>query len=106
MPAQYAKGSELMQDFAILCHDKPESGAIRKATRDAHLAYIDRFADQVIVAGPLLSEDGERMLGSLIVMRFADRAAAEAFCADDPYGQAGLFERVEITRWRQVRPKD
>ena len=35
------------------------------------------------------------MAGSLFILEVADRAAALAFNAADPYQKAGLFERVE-----------
>jgi uncharacterized protein YciI len=34
--------------------------------------------------------------GSLFIIEAEDIAAAEAFVADDPYNQAGLFETVVI----------
>jgi hypothetical protein len=40
------------------------------------------------------------MAGSMLIIEVADRAAAEAFAASDPYAVAGLFERVEIRAWR------
>ncbi|EFG9941320.1 hypothetical protein BL470_005420, partial [Escherichia coli] len=40
--------------------------------------------------------------GSLVVIDVADRSAAEAFAANDPYARAGLFESVEIKPWNWV----
>lgn len=37
------------------------------------------FADKLFAAGRLLSYDGEGMAGSLLLMEFPDRAAAESF---------------------------
>ena len=45
------------------------------------------------------------MVGSLLVMEFADRAAAEDFAKNDPYAKAGLFESVAITPFRKVFPQ-
>jgi uncharacterized protein YciI len=42
------------------------------------------------------------MIGTLIVLDVADRAAAEAWLRQDPYSKAGLFEQVEIRLWRWV----
>lgn len=92
-----------MPYFAIHCIDKPSSTALRAATRDAHLAYLGRFVDRVLVAGPLLGIDGAAM-GSLLIFDFADRKAAIQFAADDPYALAGLFASVAVTAWRKVLP--
>ena len=71
--------------FMIYRLDKPGHGETRAANRSAHLAYLEGFAENIIIAGPLLGEDGAAMIGSLLLMEFADRKAAEAFSAGDPY---------------------
>jgi uncharacterized protein YciI len=45
------------------------------------------------------------MVGSLLVMEFADKQAAEDFAANDPYAKAGLFQSVAITPFRKVFPQ-
>lgn len=86
--------------YALICRDKPGATGIRLANRDAHLAWA-REGGLVIFGGPMLDEAGA-MIGSLVVIDVADRAAAEAFAAADPYGRAGLFESVEIVAWKRV----
>ncbi len=85
---------------AIICTDKPGAIDVRKANRDAHLAYI-RETGNVMQAGPFLSADGT-MCGSLIVLEVADMAAAQAWAAGDPYAKAGLFTNVRIEQWNRV----
>ena len=91
--------------FAIFCTDKPESAAIRTSTRPAHLEYVRAVLDRVVLAGPTLSEDGERMTGSLLIMEFDDLAAAQDFADNDPYYKAGLFDSVVVRPWKQVLPE-
>ena len=86
--------------FALICTDKPGSPDIRKANRADHLAYIEETG-VVSLAGPFIGEDGESMTGSLVVLDVADRAAAEAWAAKDPYALAGLFASVDIRAWRR-----
>jgi uncharacterized protein YciI len=43
----------------------------------------------------MLDEAGA-MAGSMFLLDVADRAAAEAFSAADPYTQAGLWRQVEL----------
>lgn len=85
--------------FALFCVDKPQSLALRLATREAHLAYAGGFRDQMKLGGPLLDDNGE-MAGSMMIVDMADRAAAEAFSAGDPYTQAGLWARVDIKAFK------
>ncbi len=91
--------------FVITCIDKSGALDVRKANRDAHLAYLEKHAGQIVAAGPTLSADGEGMTGSVLIMEFDGAADADAFAAGDPYAKAGLFESVTITPWRRVYPK-
>jgi uncharacterized protein YciI len=86
--------------FALICTDKPDQEPLRKANRDAHLAYI-HDTGVVFQAGPFLSDDGS-MIGSLVVLDVADRASAEAWAANDPYALAELFDAVVIKAWKKV----
>ena len=87
--------------FAITNIDKPESSALRAATREAHLGYLDSIVAQVVLAGPVLNAEGQPT-GSLLIVEAPDRAAAEAFAAADPYARAGLFGSVTIRPYRLV----
>ena len=90
--------------FCIYCLDKPNSRDLRLATRAAHLEYAGKNVDRMLVGGPLLDEDGETMIGSLLIMDLPDRAAAEALMANDPYVKAGLFTSVTIRAYKKVLP--
>lgn len=92
--------------YAITCLDKPASEAIRMANRQAHLDYLKGFKDKVLIAGPLLADDGARMVGSLLVLDFPDRRAADDFAGGDPYNKAGLFASTVVRPWRKVLPAD
>jgi uncharacterized protein YciI len=91
--------------FAIYCRDKKDHLQVRLDNRPAHVEYLKKFTGQHAITGPLLSDDGQGMIGSLLVMDFADRAAAEDFAKNDPYAKAGLFESVAITPFRKVFPQ-
>ncbi|MEM7652564.1 MAG: YciI family protein [Pseudomonadota bacterium] len=88
--------------FCVFCTDKKDSAHIRADNRPAHLEYLKSFGDKIVAGGATLTDDGEGMTGSLLVVDLEDRAAAEAFAANDPFAKAGLFESVEIRRWRKV----
>ena len=87
--------------FAIICTDRPASLDTRLATRPAHLAYLQTYADKLIQGGPLLDTEG-RPCGSLLIIEVKDRAEAEGFAAGDPYAKAGLFESTVIRPFRAV----
>jgi uncharacterized protein YciI len=87
--------------FAIYNLDKPDSLALRAATRPDHLAFLDRFTDRVLSGGAILDQAGQP-IGSLIVIEAEDQAAADAIAAEDPYVKAGLFQSVSVRPYRLV----
>ncbi len=84
--------------FVLTAIDKPDSLALRMATREAHFDYA-KATGVIRLGGPFLSETGE-MAGSMIVIEAADMAAAKAWAANDPYAKAGLFAKTEIRPWK------
>lgn len=88
--------------FIVVATDKPDAASIRAENRPVHLEYLQSFGAQVVAGGATLTDDGDAVTGSFLLVDMADRAAAEAFAANDPFAKAGLFESVEIRRWRKV----
>jgi len=86
--------------YALICHDKPGHLDVRKANREAHLAYVAETG-VVEMAGPLLSDEDE-MCGSLVILSVDSRAEARAWADADPYARAGLFDSVTAMPWKKV----
>ena len=91
--------------FMFYCLDKPNHLALRMEHRAAHLKHLEGFTKEIVLAGPLLADDGQTMIGSMFVAEFPSRQEAEAFAANDPYRKAGVFGSVTITPWRKTLPK-
>ena len=89
--------------YVLTCKDKINSEELRKEVRSNHLHYLQDF--DIKLAGPLLSDDQQMMIGSLILLECDDKEAAEAFASNDPYNTAGLFESVEISPFRLAIPQ-
>jgi uncharacterized protein YciI len=87
--------------YIIYQEDKEGGEAIRAATKEAHLAYLERHRGILVLGGALLADDGVKRLGSCLIVNVPDRAAAEAFSAEEPFRKAGLFKTVKITRMRR-----
>ena len=58
--------------FVMYCRDKDDSQPIRLDNREAHLAYVDASGLEMIVAGPLLTPEGDGMIGSMLVVDAED----------------------------------
>ena len=90
--------------FMAYCLDKPGALEVRMANRPKHAEYLTSHNDKIVYAGPLL-DDKDSMMGSLLVLDLADRAAMDDFLKNDPYAKAGLFQSVSVHPVRKVFPK-
>ena len=91
--------------FAFLLIDKPDHAALRQRVRPEHKAYLAGVGDQMAFAGPLTHDDGQTMLGSLLVLDFPDREAAHAWLAQEPFTRAGLYASTTIHAFVNLWPQ-
>lgn len=91
--------------FCFYNLDRPGAAALRLQWRPAHKEYLGRVADHIAFAGPLFADDGETMQGSLLVIDFPDRAAAEAWLKDEPFTQNGVYASVSIRAFANLWPQ-
>jgi hypothetical protein len=82
--------------FAMLLMDRPGTAELRTQVRPAHRDYLAKLADKMAFSGPLTSEDGKTAVGSLLVMDFPSKAAAEAWLSEEPFTKAGVYEKPII----------
>lgn len=87
--------------FVLTAYDRPGALPLRLETRPAHLDYLREIAGSIVVAGPILDEEG-KPCGSVIVYEAPDKAAAEKLVKEDPYSKVDLFETVELRGFRLV----
>jgi len=85
--------------------DRPGAAQLRLELRPQHKAYLAAVADRIAFAGPLLADDGKTMIGSLLTIEFVDRAAAEAWLADEPFTRGGVYERISILPFENLWPQ-
>jgi len=97
--------------YVFICEDAPNSSALRKQTREAHLARLHVLNDsgRLFTAGPCPTIDSESpgdagFTGSLIIADFPSLADAEAWANDDPYRIAGVYESVVVKPYKLVFP--
>ena len=85
--------------FAIHALDHKNGVAKRLANYDAHKAFLPtagEYGVKLVVSGPLVADDGETMIGSLMIVEAADRASVERFNQSDAFAKAGVWESVTI----------
>ena len=90
--------------FAFMLFDAPGMAGRRLEVRPEHKAYLGAVADRIAFAGPLLDEAGA-MTGSLLVIDFADRAAALAWLEAEPFTRAGVYGSRQVSAFRNLWPQ-
>jgi hypothetical protein len=80
--------------FVFHLLDQPNTAALRQRVRPEHKAYLAQVAD-----------DGQTMIGSLLAIDFASRAAAQAWLADEPFTRAGLYATSEVRAFINLWPQ-
>lgn len=98
--------------YVIYSHDTENSLPLRLQAREAHLSRLQALLAEgrLLLAGPRPAIDSvdpgpAGFLGSLVVADFDSLAEAQAWADADPYIEAGVYERVEVTPFNRVMPK-
>jgi len=82
--------------FITHCLDRPGALDTRLAHYDEHRAYLATATVRLVVAGPLVADDGETMIGSLFLTEADSKADVEKFTHGDPFFQHGVWDRDTI----------
>jgi uncharacterized protein YciI len=92
--------------FAVHALDNPDALPRRLEHYTAHRSFIETsqsYGVSVVISGPLQSDDGETMIGSMFVMEAPSRAEVEAFTKADPFMAEGVWGVVQIHRFHRRR---
>jgi uncharacterized protein YciI len=87
--------------WVIYCLDGPGQAQRRLDNHPDHRAYLTEAGGGLIVAGPLLADDGSRSIGSLFLLEAPSREAAERYIDGDPFRVRGIWETVTIHRFEK-----
>ena len=97
--------------YTIIAEDAPNSLENRLAARPNHLARLEELKNEgrLFVAGPHPVEDSPQpgpagFSGSLIIAEFESLAAAKAWAEQDPYIEAGVYEKVTVKPFIKALP--
>lgn len=82
--------------FIVHCLDHQDALPVRMEHYLAHREYLASATVEIVMSGPLVSDDGETMIGSLFLIEAPGRAAVEAFNQADPFHHAGIWDSVHI----------
>jgi uncharacterized protein YciI len=85
--------------WVIFGWDSPDKSGARVANIAAQKEYARALGERLIGYGHIVSDDASATLATTWFVQLDDRAAAEAFVANDPLNRAGVYGRTDIRRW-------
>jgi uncharacterized protein len=92
--------------FLLTAFDGTDPGALerRMNARPEHLNKIAvlKKRGEFLLGGAILDEN-EKMIGSMIVYEFPDRAALDKSLKKEPYVVSGVWKKIEIRPYRLAR---
>lgn len=91
--------------FSFYVLDRPDTGEQRLKLRTAQYEHLGKVEDRMLAGGPLLAEDGETMIGSLLIIDFPDQAAAEEWLAQAPFTIGGVFGEAVVRPFQNNWPR-
>ena len=68
--------------------------------RREHIEFLGTFGDKIKFAGPFMSEDGEKIIGSMIVVEGESVEDVRKAFASDPYNSVDVYEKVDVLPWK------
>lgn len=88
-----------MKQFIIIGYDAKDEGALdrRMAAREEHLALVRKMrAEGKILFGMAIVDKDEKMIGSLMIGNFKDRAECDAWLAIEPYVVKKVWDEITV----------
>jgi uncharacterized protein YciI len=95
-----------IMQFLLLAYDgtDPAAPERRQRVRQEHLDKILNLkkSGEFLFGGAILNNEG-RMIGSMILYEFSDRAALDERLKDEPYITEGVWKKIEINPFRLAK---
>ena len=82
--------------FLVTCLDGEGSAEIRQRELDGHLEYVEKHAENYLVAGPLREPGEQALVGSFFLVAADDADAARAIVSEDPYVKSGMYREITV----------
>lgn len=92
-----------MARWVVFFDDEPGMLDIRRERESLHLAYLERHADEIQMAGGLREAPGAAFVGGLWVLEVGSRERAVELIENDPYYVPAL-RRDRLLTWGKAFP--
>jgi uncharacterized protein len=84
--------------FLLVAYDATDDDALsrRMAAREAHLALVEKNKEAGHAKFGAALMDGDKMVGSMMVLEYPTRKALEAWLNEEPYITQNVWDDVSI----------
>lgn len=89
-----------MKLFAFYCRDGEHGAVFREHSQEALLEHFKEHAKDFVVAGPLAK--GDKIVGSLLVIKGEDEADARAKLEAVPYFDMGVWQSIRADEFHPL----
>jgi uncharacterized protein len=91
--------------FVVRFADNPERLSVRKEFLPAHLQWLERHSESVLMAGALRPQPDAQPVGAFWVVEADDKDTVQALLATDPFWVQGLRQSFEILHFSKAFPE-
>ncbi len=88
--------------FVVRFEDHQDRPSLRGENLPAHVEWLDKHRDEVLVAGSLRQNLDAHPIGGLWIVEAPSKQAVIELVATDPFSVAGLRKKVEIHHWSKA----
>jgi uncharacterized protein YciI len=93
------KGDKAMAHYIVEYADSGDAET-REQHRAEHISYRIGMGEDMLLAGPLLSDDEATAIGSLVLIRAENAHQARQLALADPLVKAGVLSLVSLRPYR------
>ncbi len=89
--------------FLVVGYDGKDEQALdrRMAARTAHLALGDKMRDEgTMLYGAAILDDAEKMIGSVLICEFENRAQLDKWLQEEPYVVGKVWQDIDVKQCR------
>jgi uncharacterized protein len=88
--------------FAVLFTDKPGCGSLRAEHLKAHIDWVAKHQDNVLVAGSLRTQPESVPKGGLWIVEAPSKEAVFELMKSDPFYTCSLRQDIEVLHWSKA----
>ncbi|HEU5048057.1 MAG TPA: YciI family protein [Rickettsiales bacterium] len=88
-----------MKQFVVIAHDGKDEKALerRMAARQTHIDGLNKLrAEGNVICGIALTDENEKMIGSMVATSFATRADFDKWLATEPYVVGNVWQDIQV----------